>query len=438
MKLFSFNKSSNFQITQDDREWVEENFKWLIDVYGYPSTDYGQVLLNQESFPKSFRTDEPTIEDIFDDLCAMFLNDDERLKVRYELVKDIRDTLGAPYEIDGVPFECETEITKAQVKIYVANNLLSHPQRLIFSLIYEFVIIRLSLDKLGFDTGTDTDLFVYLAGVYFGFGVVLAQNLTHIGRSTDSLWETRWRFVAEIPEEIMAFSLALMVSLVGEDDPRWKKALAPNFRAKFKAAIAYLKKSPSHLYDKNELETHRFLAQADQEYLAGDYESAISTTQKVLFLTKDDFIKAEAFNNMGYYQLRLSDFDSAVVSLKKAISLNGNLGFAYDNLGYALIRTGNLEEGKTYLEQALQIGNNDPAYSHLNFAVYYQNSNETAKAEEHFKLSFETMTIPVDNLEFHYAEFLFAKGDREKALKYLQIAVDNGEPEAIRLLNEKS
>jgi hypothetical protein len=39
-------------------------------------------------------------------------------------------------------------------------------------------------------------------------------------------------------------------------------------------------------------------------------------------------------------------------------------------------------------------------------------------------------------LEFHYSEFLFAQDKKEQALKYLKVAIEKGEPEAIKRANE--
>ena len=58
------------------------------------------------------------------------------------------------------------------------------------------------------------------------------------------------------------------------------------------------------------------------------------------------------------------------------------------------------------------------------------------KAEEYFQLAFATITQQVDLLELHYSEFLFKQGKKDEALKYLKIAIEKGEPEAIKKADE--
>jgi hypothetical protein len=48
-----------------------------------------------------------------------------------------------------------------------------------------------------------------------------------------------------------------------------------------------------------------------------------------------------------------------------------------------------------------------------------------------FKQAFSSITDPVDLLEYYYANFLIQQGEKEEGLKYLKIAFEKGEPEAI-------
>ena len=175
---------------------------------------------------------------------------------------------------------------------------------------------------------------------------------------------------------------------------------------------------------------------ADEEYKKGNYEEAISNLQKILFLTNDELLKSDVYNNIGYYQLRSGDYKKSITNFHKALQIDPNYGFAYDNLGYSLIHTGQLEEGKQQLEKALKTENNDNAYTYRNLALYHQVKNELEQADTNFQLAFETETVPVDLLELHYANFLIKKDEREKGMEYLNKAVEKGEPEAIKRLNE--
>ncbi len=294
----------------------------------------------------------------------------------------------------------------------------SEPERLIYSLIYEFIRIRLTESDLEFDVGgDDTGLFIYLAGIYYGFGVILAQNLVDMGRSNDGMWEIKWNYVSEMPQQVMAFSLATYASLTGNDDPEWKNEFKGDFRKMFEGAIAYLKANPSDLYDEKEVKANELFNEANTHFDNNEPEAAISDLQKILFLTNDDILKADVYNNMGYYYMRKRDFAQGISNFRKALALGPEYGYANDNLGYALIVTGDLEEGLEYVGKAMQTGNNDIAYTFRNLALYHQYSKQPELAGEFFHKAFDQKT-PVDLLEYHYGEFLFEQGDVARAKEF--------------------
>lgn len=437
MKLFGFlkkKKNDTFRITEPDRFWVEDNFRWLIKVFGYPYRESEQILLLENYFPKTFKGDKVLIENIINDLCLLLQIRQE--KISFEVANDIRDSYGMPYEIEGKPFETELEIENGKFKIYIANSLQKHPKRLIYSLVYEFIRIKLTDNKLQFDTGDDTDLFIYLAGIYFGFGVLLSQNLKDAGRVDDGFWETKWNYISEMPNEIMAFALATYSKLIEQDSPKWKDELPSDLRNQFEKAIKYLDDNPSELFDKNELEANELFKTADDQYLKNQFEEAIDNLQKILFLTNDDVLKADVYNNLGYYSIRIKNYEQSVSYLKKSIQIILDYGYAYDNLGYALIQLGKLEEGKEWLDKAMETENNDFAYTYRNVALYYQAKGDMNTAEDYFKKSFESIKDSVDLLEYHYADFLIKNGETDKGLQFLKKAVEKGEPEAIEKMNE--
>jgi Tfp pilus assembly protein PilF len=432
MKIVGIGTGSDggqFRITEDDRLWVEENFRWLKSVFGYPNRLEQRVLLTSEFFPATYGAKTLAIGNVVTDLCVLF--GIPRDTVKFEILTDLRDYNNIPYQIEGKAFECETDLKRGAYTIFVANSLQKHPERLIYSLIYEFIRIRLTESDVEFDVGgDDTGLFIYLAGIYYGFGVIIAQNLIHAGGSNDSMWEIKWSYGAEMPQPVMAFSLATYANLTGDNDPAWKNEFAGDFKKLFEAAIVYLQAHPNDLYDPMEVQANDLFNQANEQFDTGQFETAISTLQKILFLTSDDIMKADVYNNMGYYYLRKKDYPLGISSFRKALAFVDDYGFAHDNLGYALILTGELEEGLSCLEKAMQTGNNDPAYTFRNFALYHQRRNDPGLAEVFFQKAFDEKN-PVDLLEYHYGEFLLEQGDTEKARQFFLKSARKGEEEGI-------
>jgi tetratricopeptide (TPR) repeat protein len=436
MKIFGFDTSANgnFNITEDDRLWVEENFRWLKEVFGYPNRMEEQVLVSPKFFPATFAVETITIDNVITDLCKLF--GIPRSDVRHEILSDLRDYNNIPYEIEGKSFECEAELKKGDYTIFVANSLVKHPERLIYSLIYEFIRIRLTESELEFDVGgDDTGLFIYLSGIYYGFGVILAQNLLHSGRSSDGMWEIKWNYGSEMPQRVMAFSLATYANLRGEHDPVWKNEFKGDFKKMLENALAYLQVNPNDLYSEAEVKANDLFNQANDYFEKNNFEEAIASLQKILFLTNDAHLKADAYNNLGYYCMRKKDYQQGISNFRKALALGPEYGFANDNLGYALIMTGEYEEGVSYLQKAMTTANNDPAYTFRNFALYHQRKKQFDLAEEFFQKSFSQNT-PVDLLEYHYAEFLLEQGDIDKAKIFFLKSAEKKEEEGISKLSQ--
>ena len=437
MKIFRFNKKGKekkFRITETDRIWVEDNFKWLIKAFGYLDKQSEEVLVTEHYFPKAFSSEGFEVQNLIEDLCKLMDLDAEN--IQFELHEDLRDTYGMPFEMEGKIFETETEIDGDTYKIHIANSISKVPNRLVPSLIYEFIKIRLMDHRLEFDVGEDTGLFLYIAGIYLGFGVPLSQNLRDVGRADNGIWETQWNYDSEMPNEIMAFGLATYAELKEQDSPKWKNELPQELRSQFERAMTFLKDSPSKSFSKAELQANDLFHQAYQEYQNNDFESAISTLQKLLFLTEDELLLVDVYNNMGYYETRKGEYEKSISNFHKALQIDPDYGIVYDNLGYALIQSGQLEEGKRQLHNAMEAENNDNAYTYRNFALYHLAKNEIDKANSNFQLAFEAETVPVDLLELHYAEFLISQGKQEEGMKYLKKAVEKGEPEAIKRMNE--
>ncbi len=437
MKLFGFNKKKSKQllyITENDREWVESNFEWLIKSFGYPSSKYEQVLFNNTNFPNTFKTKgEPDVDAIIKDL-SILLQIAPHTKINHEAITDIRDSSNLPYEIQGIPFESDFETTESGYKITYANNLTQYPDRLIYCFVYAFLKIKLTEEKVQFDTGEDTQLFIYLAGVYWGFGIILSQNMFSSGSSSDLFWTTRWNHFSDMPREVMSFSLALSSKLIDQDNPEWAKVLPIGLQELFLKGIALLNESPSKLFNKRELKAIDRFNEAIKEFENGAFENALLLLQEIPSLTNDNVLLMTTYNNIGYYKTRLGLYEESIYYYNKAIEINPDFGYANDNMGYSFLQIGKLEEGKRWIEKAIQTKNNDTAYSHRNLALFYLKSKDYKLSENHFRKAYNSIKIPVDLLDYHYAELLLASNRKEEAILYLKKSLQNGEGDAKQLL----
>ncbi|GAB5527648.1 MAG: hypothetical protein Roseis2KO_55200 [Roseivirga sp.] len=429
MGLFSFRKKekkSRFPITEPDKAWVIENLTWLIELYGLPHADDKTVTFSHKFFPLSRSGMGEPVESLIADLKELLGL--ASVHITFDLQEDIRDIEGLPYEIEGKPFQSGLIVAEAQYHIILAKSLLKHDKALLSSLIYEFTKIRLIRDGCEYDTGEDTDLFLYLAGVYFGFGPLLYQGLVDTGRSSDGSWETKWSFVADLPQEVMAYAIALYIDLVPDNDLNWKTELSDQLESLLDAAIEYQKQKRVSLVKKGELEAEELYEAGLKLFEQYDWEQAIEVFRKAIFLETSNPLKANIYNSLGYAHMRMGDLEGSLTNFQIAIDLTGH-AYAFSNMAYVMILGGRAEAAQELIKMSFEV-NDQAGYAHRNTAMYHQALGDIELAEEHFQKALAEGE-PVDLLELHYSEFLFEKGKEEEAMVYLKQAVDKGEPEAV-------
>lgn len=441
MKLFGknikTNNSSELQITSADREWVEANFLWLVKVFGHLRED--QISVSEATFPNTFSTKEIKIENLIMDCCNHLELD--RHIFSFKIYEDIRDSTNMPYVIEGSLVDCDLFFDEQTGKylLSLAKSLFNYPYRLIFSVCYEFTKAKLIQSQVKYDTGADTNQFLYCAAVYFGYGLVISHKLIDIGSRMDGIYRTTWSFKAEISQPIFAYSLAIFAKLKNDLNPIWKAQLPKELRIEFDLSIQYISKSKNELFDAlcidNALNAHKLYRFAGKQYQMGEINKAIRTLQRIIFVTEDLSLKSLVYNNIGYYMFKLLQYERSIPYFQKALKLNPNHGYANDNIGFAYIMTDDLEIGKEYLDRAIKTNNNDNAYSFRNLAVYYQKKGDAELAETFFQKAFDCHT-PVDLLDYFYGKFLIDKGENENGLEHIQVSADLGEREGIELLEE--
>ncbi len=429
MGLFNFRKKekkTSFPITDADKGWVIENLSWLVQIYGRLYPEDKIIVFTPEFFPLSTIGKGDVVENLITDL--KWLLGLASANVTFDLQKDIRDFEGLPYEIEGKPFQSGLIAAEAQYHIVLAESLLKHEKALLSSLIYEFTKIRLIHDRYEYDTGEDADLFLYLAGVYFGFGPLLYEGLVDTGRSSEGNWETKWSFVADLPQEVMAYAIALYLDLTPDKDLGWKNELSGHLESLLDAAIAYQKKKRVSLIMKGELEAEELYDVGLKLFEQFDWEQAIEVFRKTIFLEMSNPLKANIYNSLGYAHMRMGDLEGSLTNFQISVDLTGH-AYAFSNMAYVMILGGRAEAARGLIEMIFEV-NDQVGYAHRNTAMYHQALGYVELAEEHFQKAL-AIGEPVDLLEFHYSEFLFEQDKKEEGMAYLKKAVDKGEPEAI-------
>ncbi len=429
-----FNKrSKKFKITIDDKNWVDETLLWLVKCNSIPSSTE-LVDFSEKYFPNTFGSSKISVADIVKDSLRYLGLHDIDYSIQYH--EDLRDTSGIAYESGKEIFESDLAKIGNHYQIHIATSLERNPPRLAYRVILETVKIKmLTIDESFYDS-ENFNLTAHIAAIYFGLGLIVVNYSRDIGNLNDGVWESSWSLFSEVPDEVLVYALVSYCNLCKLDPNLLSDNLNSHFRQIFENARLYLEQNPSQVLNETNLLVAKLFFESNELYLKNQFDKAIEVLRKILFIhsghgSLNNWELAEVYNNIGYYQLRNGEYFKSIDNFQKAINHDEDFGYARSNLGYSLLELNKLEEGKENILEAKQCPIHDLGYIHRGLALYYQKKNEFQEAEKQYKKAFELKTNEVDLLELNYCKLLFVLGDKDNGLKYLKIAVEKNEPEAI-------
>ena len=444
MKIFGLNKrkegSEKLNISRNERAWVEENFFWLAHYYGFPGDYFYQATFDKRHFPRSFQSDKLDPQKVMEDVSYYKHLDHRKIEVKIEKGLGYVELPDMPWESSENDLVSDLQIQEdGKYLILLAPNLLNRPGILLNALQFEMTKIRMLEDQLEYDTGNDSVYFVCLAEIFFGSGVILAQNLMENSYQISGEWERTSRSLSVMPANVLAYALALFCKFKQDYEPKWIDQLPVEVKKEFDLSISYLKNNGNYI-DEEIFADKRLLGNYLLSLAAIDYSNhetgkAIKTLKNALSQTDDEVLKADIHNCIGYYLQGEEEYEQSIIHFKKSLAITPDYAYALDNWGYSLLMMGQLEEGLDMVKKAMRTSGNDEAYSLRNIGVYYMLKLKYNDAMHYFEQAID-LHAPVDLLHYHYARLLMSGGEREKAIRNLKIAVDNNELKARALMDE--
>ncbi|MCG2794214.1 MAG: tetratricopeptide repeat protein [Weeksellaceae bacterium] len=406
----------NFKTEENKKKWIETSFLILIKACGFPKNKGEQYLLNPQFFPNTYNSKKLEIDNLFQDLSNLL--DLNSKKITYEITYDLRDSGNTPYASRGKINEIEISKTdENSFCINISNSLIDTQKKFIYTLLIEFIRIKLVDFKLFEEENNISEHFIFLAGIYFGFGIILFENRSEVGTIRTGFWKKTWRFLSPVLPENIVYSFAFYQKLFPNSNPNWRKILPSDFQKNIEKSF--------NLYSDFDIEAKLENITISQELI-----------KNVLEVSENNGLTATAKNNIGYRKLKEGLVQESAAYFREAVKDKNNFGYANDNLGYTLILQGNLEEGLNFLKHATTTGNNDKGYSYRNLALYHHRKGDLIEAKKLYELAFDNQNIPIDFLEYHYSKLLFDMNDKENAIKFLETAKDKGEQVAIDKFNQ--
>lgn len=436
MKLFGIDfgpkKPSKPRITQNDREWVEDNFAWLNDVFGSKYDALRDVIFKPEYFLEW--TTKTDLEALLTDFC--FLYSIPRNSVSISIFKDLRDINSNDIALEGdemdMSVESQKELETWTHIIHISNSIKKRNDLLLFNLSMAMVKIQLVESEAKYEGIEDTRYFVYLAAVFMGLGYLIAPSLYLSEQFSDG---STFNIGITLPVPILGYALALEHFIRKKPLPAYISELSSDIRFELELCYEQLVNEGFEL-SQWEREAEELFKKADEMFSAHHYDAALKEAEALVELFDDSILLSDAYNMIGYAYLLTDRFEESLEPFNKSQDLDLNNAYPLTNAAYSFVKMGKIESAEKLLEIAPTRSIHDPAYIDRTWALIHYANKDFEKAESFFQRSFEKINDWVDLLEYDYAIFLLETGRKTEAIDILQLAEGRGEPKVLALLKE--
>lgn len=238
--MFSF--TPKLPISTEEREWVDEGFARLFDLFGRDRLAAPVVLPDLDYFPREWTPTENWALYAFDRICALMQADPARVDVEFFEIDDAHDALresmpywssSGPQAPAGLYRERDGESSSARAAIALNQEQLNDPVALIATISHELAHLLLLGNRMIERTIDDMEPLTDLMTVFCGFGVFTANTAFRFHQWSSDGGKCGWsvRRLGYLSEPILGYALARYAELRNERKPAWAKHLRLNVRS---------------------------------------------------------------------------------------------------------------------------------------------------------------------------------------------------------------
>ncbi|MEO1448754.1 MAG: hypothetical protein AAFV07_04455 [Bacteroidota bacterium] len=240
-------------VTQADKEWLEEAFLWIEKEFGAEFLKTVEIITpTPRYFPGEYQGREEDGEFYFQKVCEYMKVPLMRVSFGYysEQRQEFQPgqfTSLSPGLTDQFQGSAGLYMKRgnARQRIEVEIGELKDPEGLISTIAHELAHVKLlGEERIHENDEPLTDL----VAVAFGFGIFMGNSVFHFSQwQTGEYqgWETRRK--GYLPEQMIAYSLALMVNYQGKETVDWEKFLNKSMRQYFRKSLKYIRKYPEEV-----------------------------------------------------------------------------------------------------------------------------------------------------------------------------------------------
>jgi len=236
------------QLREEQKEWIEKSFQWLLKQFGEDFFLKRQTILPQQSFfPDKYDGTEECVTKLVERVCAYMDVDPNLVEVDFFFDRDetaAKHRTGNQGEYSGAAGLYFSKASKeARRKIAINVSQFKNPMSLVATIAHELGhVILLGGGKISHDD-KDHEYLTDLITVFFGLGIFTANSAFQFSQWQDHSHQG-WRTarLGYMSEEMFAYSLAVYAWMRGETNPKWSSCLAMNVGHYFKQSMKYLGK----------------------------------------------------------------------------------------------------------------------------------------------------------------------------------------------------
>jgi tetratricopeptide (TPR) repeat protein len=414
--LFS-KKTYQPTLTLEDKEWVEKNIIWFIEVFGLDRLkEQPFIAPTTENFPYSDPKDTEQFQKLFEQLCKYWdLNPNEIIVKFFDDFKSKQWTEWVrPQSKFNEPSGLYSQIYTTDEKrfsIQLAKSNLEHPQLLIAVIAHELAHVKLLGGNYINRNDADMEPLTDLASIFFGFGVFVANSV----QTTDIYWISRSGY---LPSQLISYANALICYITKCDIKNYESVLNRNTIDLFKKDFEFLNNTHDTELTEDKVGEYELTFKIGKQITEGFEKRNFNDVIKASELSLERNSKnISAFNNIGYALLQQKKYQEAIDQFTKAIDVDPYWDYPYNNRGYCQLQLNNIENAFLDLHHSFEM-NPDNSFSWRNLGAYYLRIGEFDKALHHFEEA-EKIDPKTEMINFYLGQAHLKLGNSALAKRYL-------------------
>ncbi len=403
-------------VTPEDKDWIERNITWFIEVFGFDKLKAQPFILpTTENFPYNNVKDGEQFQKLFEQLCNYWdVNPDEIIIKFFDDFKTKQWETLRPYGDFKEPGGLYNQIyttDKRRFNIQIAKSNLDNPQLLISVIAHELAHVKLLGGNYVYKNDPDLEPLTDLASIYFGFGIFVANSV----QTKDIYWISRSGY---LPNQLISYANALICYITEQNADNYYSIFNGNTIDLFKKDFEFINNTNDTTLTKEKISAIELNFKIGKQISKGfeerNFNDVIEASTKLL---KTNPINTAAINNIGYALLQQKKYKEAIEQFTKAITIDPYWDYPYNNRGYCKLQLGDIENAFTDLYHSFEMNPNN-SYSWRNMGAYFLKTNKLEKALHHFEEA-EKIDPKTEMIYFYLGQTHLKLGNMEFGQKYL-------------------